>query len=286
MPRKQSIPRYTLDDMTPHGFSIRYLKDEFEPAHDVSEPHRDDHYLFVFQESGNNQLVVDFNLIKAKGRKIFCVLPGQVHQVTRFETIDSWAIAVATGLVPEQVRNMLEQSMHPLQPATMSENWAVKLRTGLKLLQLLHEDPACAGDPFHILKSALESVLSMFAAIYREQSKQEPLKEGRTAELTRKFKVLLHMKYRSVKSPSAYAADLNVSPAYLNEAVRKTTGMPVSHWIKQRVILEARRMLYYTETTVKEIAFELGYEDHAYFTRLFSKATGVSPLTFRQTNRK
>jgi hypothetical protein len=47
----------------------------------------------------------------------FCVLPGQVHQVTRFETVDVWFIAIATELVPEQVRNMLEQSPQPMQPA-------------------------------------------------------------------------------------------------------------------------------------------------------------------------
>lgn len=286
MPRKLSIPRYTLDSHSPHGFSIRYLKEEYEPAHDVSMPHRDDHYLFIFQESGNNQMIVDFSPVKAKGRKIFCVLPGQVHQVTRFDTADAWFVAIATELVPEQVRNMLEQSPQPMQAATVSESWAVKLRTGLTLLQLLYEDGAFPGDPFHILKSAAESVLSMFAAIYREQGEQVTLKEGRAAELTRRFKVLLQKQYKSVKSPAAYATRLNVSPAYLNEVVRRSTGMPVSQWIQQVIILEAKRMLYYTEFTVKEIAFGLGYEDHAYFTRLFSKVTGVSPLTFRQKSRK
>lgn len=79
---------------------------------------------------------------------------------------------------------------------------------------------------------------------------------------------------------------LNVSESYLNEALKKTTGFPVSYWILHEVMLEARRMLYYTELNVKQIARGLGYPDPAYFSRLFSKAAGLTPLAFRQQYRK
>ena len=60
------------------------------------------------------------------------------------------------------------------------------------------------------------------------------------------------------------------------------TGFPISYWIHQQVVLEAKRLLYYTNMDVKEIAFSLGYEDPTYFSRLFSKVTGISPGAFRQ----
>jgi len=59
----------------------------------------------------------------------------------------------------------------------------------------------------------------------------------------------------------------------------------VSHHTQQRIILEAKRLLYHSAKSVKEISFELGYEDYPYFLRLFSKVTGVTPLSFRSTNR-
>ncbi|MCG2614123.1 helix-turn-helix domain-containing protein [Terrimonas sp. NA20] len=282
MPRKQSIPQHRMTSHSPHGIFMRNLKNEdFPPPENVSRPHRDDHFLFIFQECGENQLVVDSQTVNARGRKVLCILPGQVHHVTKFDPIDAWFVAVATTLVPEHVRTLLQQTAQPLQAADVNDRWAVKLNTAVSLLQLHLEDPSFTQDSFPMIKAATESVLSIFAAIYREQPVQAAAKEGRAAEITRKFKTLLQQQYRVVKSPAAYAAMLNVSPAYLNEVVSNTTGMPVSKWIHQEILLEAKRLLFYTEFTVREIAYELGYEDHTYFTRLFSKQEGISPSKYR-----
>ncbi|MBO9659379.1 MAG: helix-turn-helix transcriptional regulator [Chitinophagaceae bacterium] len=282
MPRKQSIPQHSITSHSPHGIYMRKLKEEDLPAPEtVSRPHRDDHFLFIFQECGENQLVVDSQMIIAEGRKILCILPGQVHHVVKFDPADAWFVAVATDLVPGQVRSVLQQITQPLQAATVSDRWTDKLKTGVSLLQLHLEDSSFTADSLYLIRTATESVVSMFAAVYREQAEQTVLKEGRTAELSRKFKTLLQQHYRKIKSPAAYAALLNVSPAYLNEVVCNSTGMAVSKWIHQEILLEAKRMLYYTDATVKEIADELGYDDHAYFTRLFSKMTGASPAKYR-----
>ena len=85
-----------------------------------------------------------------------------------------------------------------------------------------------------------------------------------------------------MKSPCQYADKLNYSLSYLNESVKSVTGFPISYWIHQQIILEAKRLLYYTDMSVREIAFFLGYEDHTYFSRLFSKVAGMSPGAFRQ----
>jgi AraC-like DNA-binding protein len=109
---------------------------------------------------------------------------------------------------------------------------------------------------------------------------------SRPVQLAQDFKKLLVEHVRTLKSPSAYAAKLNVSETYLNEALKKATGLSVSYWIQQEVILEAKRLLYYSQLNVKEIAHALGYEDHAYFSRLFKKAEGVTPLAFKADYRK
>jgi AraC family transcriptional activator of pobA len=78
---------------------------------------------------------------------------------------------------------------------------------------------------------------------------------------------------------------LHVSPAYLNECVKTTTGHSVSYWIQQQIILEAKRLLGYSDLSIKEIASGLGYDDYAYFTRLFTKAGGCTPARFRKKYR-
>jgi AraC-like DNA-binding protein len=95
----------------------------------------------------------------------------------------------------------------------------------------------------------------------------------------------LERDFLTAKRPTEYAQKLNISTSYLNECVKYTTGHPVSFHLQQRVILEAKRFLYYSEKSVKEIADELGYDDYPYFSRLFTKVTGMSALAFRNKNR-
>lgn len=107
----------------------------------------------------------------------------------------------------------------------------------------------------------------------------------RAEQVTKSFREILAEHFKAWKRPAAYAEKLNLSPAYLNECVKVTTGQPVSYHIQQRVILEAKRLIYHTSQSLKEIAADLGYDDYPYFSRLFTKVTGLSPVSFRQKNR-
>ncbi len=84
------------------------------------------------------------------------------------------------------------------------------------------------------------------------------------------------------KSPAAYALMLNISEVYLNEAVKGATGLNVSTYIRNRLMIQAKRQLAYSSLASKEIAYNLGYEDYAYFSRLFKKSAGVSPSEYRK----
>ena len=86
----------------------------------------------------------------------------------------------------------------------------------------------------------------------------------------------------TTKRPTEYADTLNISSDYLNECVKNTTGNSVSYQIQQRIILEAKRLLYYSDKSVKEISFELGYDDYPYFSRLFTKVAGITAPDFRK----
>ena len=87
----------------------------------------------------------------------------------------------------------------------------------------------------------------------------------RSTEISVKFKRMLPRFVRQQKRPSFYANELCISAVYLNEVVKKCTGMTPSEWINIAISLEAKRLLRSTSLTVKEIAHELGFEDHAYF---------------------
>ncbi|WP_315821323.1 helix-turn-helix domain-containing protein [Paraflavitalea speifideaquila] len=181
---------------------------------------------------------------------------------------------------------LYSKTPHQKAPIPIAAPAIPPLKSCINALRQVYESPAHTPFHEHTLRSLTDACISLFAAAYLQQEQPGERTDNRTDIITRQFRSLLQQQFKTMKSPSAYAAALNISPAYLNEVIKQSTGFPVSHWIHQEIILEARRMLYYTDNTVKEIAHLLGYEDHTYFTRLFSKITGLSPLAFRQKYRK
>ncbi|MDR1153819.1 MAG: AraC family transcriptional regulator, partial [Bacteroidales bacterium] len=136
----------------------------------------------------------------------------------------------------------------------------------------------------HTVYALATALAGIIAELYRQH--QVETFNKRLMSITLQFKTLVAAHLKTVKSPTQYASMLHISPTYLNEAVKTITGFTAGYWIQYAVMLEAKRLLFYTDRSIKEIAFELGYGDHTYFTRLFTKLSGMSPSLFRADYRK
>jgi AraC family transcriptional activator of pobA len=275
------IPWHQLYDRADSGVEI----DHFHPgdSYEDDEPlgaHRDDHYIFFLVESGNAELMIDFHVVPLTPGAIYFILPGQVHHRINAEIAYGWYLALDASLLSAAQRQVFEARLVLQQPIGLN---AEEQQRFLQVLGPLYRHYLeQAEQPFYrpILYSFIQVFTGMVAALY-QSVESTGITPNRKRQLTQAFKALLTEKHKMLKSPSAYAGLLNVSTAYLNEALKQTTGLPVSHWIIQELMLEAKRLLYYTNSTVKEIAFQLGYADHAYFSRLFKEQVGQTPLAFR-----
>jgi AraC family transcriptional activator of pobA len=282
-----SIPVHALKDKTSIGLELKRFKHSDLPMEEkmALEAHRDDHYIFFVLESGSGSLMIDFNQVHLSASNLYYVLPTQVHCRIQNKEAGGWFLAIDTALVPPDCRNVFENNLLLQQPYSMSDTQLQQCNNLLSLLyQKYNEDNT---SPFYVpvIHALLQSFLAIAAGCYNGYSGID-LKVSRPAQLSSQFKNLLVNELRTVKSPAGYANKLNVSESYLNEALKKTTGFPVSYWIHQEVAMEAKRLLYYSQLTVKEIAHTLGYDDHSYFSRLFRKVTGTSAIAFREQYRK
>ncbi|WP_027384567.1 AraC family transcriptional regulator [Epilithonimonas caeni] len=280
----KNIPTYNLNDVTKDGLFIEIIRENSgETNKDIEEKgiHRDSHYLFLFLQSGKAEVMVDFKDFRVEGPAIFCITPGQVHYSKNFD-IYGWFLAVNSELLSAEVRAVFEESIFPILPVKIEKVFAKNLDQCAQLLNFYHKK---AKNELNIVQSLLDAYVAMLASVFSETPNQEQIKESRALKLTRQFKILVKQQFKTMKSPSSYAELMNISPSYLSEVVKDITGNPAGYWIQQEIMIEAKRLLFYTDLTVKEIANELGYDDYAYFSRLFSKLTKQSALDFRKMNK-
>ena len=280
--KANTIPVHRLEETTDEGFQLEKVHWQGEEEKTLSlGSHRDDHYLFFVQLSGMCKGMVDFESFTMLANMAFYILPGQVHS---YESADigttGWFVALDPGLVPDGFRVVLENPLLSIRPLDLGAGGVAPLVQCLELALRLYEQPVGSFSR-QAVYPLLASFTALFADVYSKQECIPADKASRTQTIMLAFKRLLLVEYKRLKSPGEYAAELHLSTSYLNEVVKETTGFNVSYWIQQQIVLEAKRLLYYSQSSVKEIAHELGYEDHAYFSRLFKKAAGRTPLEFR-----
>jgi AraC-like DNA-binding protein len=92
----------------------------------------------------------------------------------------------------------------------------------------------------------------------------------------------VEQKFITHKKVTEYADHLAVTPNYLNEIVKRASGFPASHHIQQRIVLEAKRHATYSDSSMKEIAYHLGFDDIAHFSKFFKNVVGQSFTDFKK----
>jgi AraC family transcriptional regulator, transcriptional activator of pobA len=109
----------------------------------------------------------------------------------------------------------------------------------------------------------------------------QPHKTSRKEQISKAFCSMVNAQYLEKKDVAHYADQLNISPKYLNEAVKESTGKAPKVIIEQLVMQEAKSLLKQTQMNIKEISYWLGYDDPSYFTKVFKGAEGILPNEYR-----
>jgi YesN/AraC family two-component response regulator len=105
--------------------------------------------------------------------------------------------------------------------------------------------------------------------------------QSRNIQVTQEFKDLVDKHYKTKKLVSEYAYELNLTPNYLNEIIKKVTGRSAGHLIRQRIALEAKRYAMHSGVCMKEIGYHLGFSDMAHFSKFFKAAVGINFSEFK-----
>ena len=240
------------------------------------EPHRHARlHQILLIENGGGEATLEGRVHALRPMRAVNVPVGHIHGFTFRPGTRGWVVTVAAEMLDEVLtpsqglRRVLADSAvvrgTPQMRATMQQIFA----------EFAGRDFARA----HILR-ALSAVL--IGLVARELAGRRQMPGGSVkSDLFRRFEALLEQHYLQHWTVSDYAAALSITSTHLSRLTRAATGHAASQLILDRVIREARRNLVYTNLPVSTIAYALGFNDPAYFSRLFSGAAGLSPRSFR-----
>lgn len=138
---------------------------------------------------------------------------------------------------------------------------------------------------YELLVSYLKIFLITASRLKMQQQPEAmpELKDQKEPFILQKLKDAIEENFKTKHSPADYAAMLYITPKALAKITKTHFHKTLSSLINERIIIEAKRELYLTNKTVKEIAYELGYDDEYYFSRFFKVNADISPQLYRET---
>ncbi|MGV7215071.1 helix-turn-helix domain-containing protein [Bradyrhizobium sp. UFLA05-112] len=225
-------------------------------------------------ERGGGEATLDGRVVPLKPMQIVNVPVGHVHGFRFVPDTQGWVLTIAAEILDEAL--LASEGLR----GTLSQSAVVRgtpqIRTTMKQIFAEH-----AGRNFgraHVLRALSAAVIGLVA---RELTGRSGGGGSADSDLFRRFEALLEAHHLGRWSVADYARALSVTPTHLNRITRTATGDTASHLILNRLIREARRNLVYTNLPVSTIAYALGFDDPAYFSRVYAAATGLSPRAFR-----
>jgi AraC family transcriptional activator of pobA len=230
--------------------------------------------LLVEHGSGTAQL--DGRSVDLKPGDFVNVPLGSVHGFAFQKGTEGWVVTLEGEVVDEMLR--APEGLRPV----LSQLHVGAAPEGLNTLmkRIFSEFHGRGFARAHLLRAAAAELLGEVArCLHALQPEATPAHD---LALLRRFETLLEHHHAQHWTVADYAGALAVSPTHLSRTLKAATGQPASKLIVARLIREARRQLVYTNMTIAQIAYALGYIDPAYFSRVFARETGLSPRAFRQ----
>jgi len=165
----------------------------------------------------------------------------------------------------------------PREPHVLDEmeQLVVKMRKGFERRLLRGPD---------ITRRLLELFLLYFSSHFKPE--QQDFASRSEKRLARTFLTMIQSRFKTMKMVGEYASELCVTPNYLNQIVKKSTGFPARHHIQQCIVNHAKNQATYSDLSMKEIACALGFDDFAHFSKYFKNISGVSFSNYRKLDSK
>ncbi|MDH4091214.1 MAG: AraC family transcriptional regulator [Cyclobacteriaceae bacterium] len=281
------IPAYTIESLLKKNagsrdFDFMLLENLAMHIDHLKSPHRYHFYMFILVTTGSGSHAIDFHEYTLDPSRLFLIAPGQIHNWTR--------LSAGKGLVLLFNDNLMALS----KGKKLMSTWPLFQGDQHSHFDLDDDEMKVWTETFLHIKSEIVNkdeftrdaifyaISSLLVRASRLARKKQPKRSGIGHYFLFSFQELIEIYFLTHKTPKEYAKKMNITSNYLNALCRKKSGKSAGELIRQRIVLEAKRLLAHTKLSISEIAFKLNFEDNSYFGRYFKKYTHLTPGEFRQ----
>jgi AraC family transcriptional activator of pobA len=269
------------------SFDIRPLLSHPDPAAPSESPHRHNFQELMWFKSGSGRHAIDNQILEIRPHTFYLIAKGQVHQFLEGHDIEGYLIRFTDDFLPDvssaqtwncQIALFSNIAINHTLPIGEENVPALEL-----LLQQIVQEYDCQEGfgKYEVLRHLLSILLVRLERTRRTLPREKRKAIDYRDDIFQNFGTLLEEHYKTFHRVDQYAAALNITPRQLSEVLKLFLGKTAKQVIKERLVLEAKRYLKYTNLSVKEIAYALGYKDPSYFSKVFKRFTGVAPQAYR-----
>lgn len=284
------LPIYSLvpDKQTGNkDFRVYNFEGTLPDEEDLLVPHRKNHFLIAFIRKGGTRQWLDMNSYTLKDNAIYFYVPNRVIVKEGADALWSTGIAFTKEFLAFQENAAL--SNLPILQSPNGGHELILTATDVRFVEdILGKIKLEYLTPSEWQQRMLTAYLTVFltylSRLYTEQFKSKDTSSAKV--LVQHYQEKINQHFREMREVSEYASLLNISPGHLSEVVKTQSGKPAIKHIHERLMLEARRLLFHTNNSLKEIAFDLGFSDASYFNRFFKRETGSTPADYRTKTRE
>jgi AraC family transcriptional activator of pobA len=285
----QRIPSFFLYGEAPREYdepTLHVETIEFRSArnHWRIDPHvhRSLHQL-IFTTWGRGVALAEGDRVDYRSPALVVVPAGTVHGFEFEPGTHGFVLSITADVLREMAHR--EPGVDALfrNAATLQLDGKTLRATDLEQAFGMFAREFARSSPGHALAldGSLEVILANTIRLSSALAGSPDTVAGRHRDLVARFRELIESEFRKNRSLADYASALNVSESRLRNACLSVTEESPMQMVNARILLEAKRELFYTSVPVSEIAYALGFDDPAYFTRFFSQRAGMSPSAFR-----
>ncbi|RDL43316.1 AraC family transcriptional regulator [Marinomonas piezotolerans] len=246
------------------------------------KPHQHTQLLqILLLRSGGVHLQMDTQRRALQGKWAIIVPAGIVHGFRFAPDTDGRVLSISDALIAPSGNRSLQTALLPSHPGYIDFQALPSAFDQLWQLTTLleHEFHNANTGKALLIEHLLNAILILIA---RHHKHPEETPNSHDDSLINRLKVLVNTHFKEHLKTTDYAQKLNVSDKKLNRLTQQSFGKSVQQLMHERLLLEAKRNLTYTQKSVEEISYDLGFKDPGYFSRFFKRQEKITPGKFRK----